>query len=107
LLEPLVIMLAPFAPHIAEELWEVLGNRESVFSARWPAFDEKLTSAGDVEIAVQVNGKLRSRLTVPRGTGEQEVLRRALADESVKKYVNGKKVRKVIYVQDRLLNLVV
>ena len=107
LLEPLVIMLAPYAPHIAEEMWEVLGHDTSVFNAKWPGHDERLASAGDVEIAVQVNGKLRSRLTVPRGTGEQDVVARALADESVKKYVDGKKVKKVIYIQDRLLNLLV
>ncbi|HKW14791.1 MAG TPA: class I tRNA ligase family protein, partial [Candidatus Krumholzibacteria bacterium] len=106
-LEPLVIMLAPYAPHIAEELWEVLGHNDSVFAARWPAYDEKLASAGDVEIAVQVNGKLRTRLTVPRGMAEQEVLERALADEAIKKFVDGQKLKKVIYVQDRLVNLVV
>jgi len=107
LIEPLLIMLAPYAPHIAEELWSVLGHETSIFEARWPAFDERLTSAGDVEIAVQVNGKLRSRLTVPRGMAEKDVLARVLADEAVKKFVDGKKVKKVIYVQDRLVNLVV
>src|SRR5881628_1384595 len=107
LLEPLVIMLAPYAPHIAEELWEVLGNKESVFQTRWPSYDERLASAGDVEIAVQVNGKLRSRLTVPRGMAEKDVLARVLADEAVKKFVDGQKVKKVIFVQDRLVNLVV
>ncbi|OLC85574.1 MAG: leucine--tRNA ligase [Gemmatimonadetes bacterium 13_1_40CM_3_66_12] len=107
LLEPLVIMLAPYAPHIAEELWEASGNTESVFQARWPSYDERLASAGDVEIAVQVNGKLRSRLTVPRGMAEKDVLDRVLADEAVKKFVDGQKVKKVIYVQDRLVNLVV
>jgi len=107
LVEPLVIMLAPYAPHIAEELWSVLGNETSVFGAPWPAYDERLASAGDVEIAVQVNGKLRSRLTVPRGMAEKDVLDRVLADEAVKKFVDGQKVKKVIYVQDRLVNLVV
>src|SRR5882762_9160839 len=107
LVEPLVIMLAPYAPHIAEELWSALGNATSVFAARWPAYDERLASAGDVEIAVQVNGKLRSRLTVPRGMAEKDVLDRVLADEAVKKFVDGQKVKKVIYVQDRLVNLVV
>jgi leucyl-tRNA synthetase len=107
LIEPLVIMLAPYAPHIAEELWSVLGNETSVFEAPWPAFDERLASAGDVEIAVQVNGKLRSRLTVPRGMAEKDVLDRVLADEAVKKFVDGQKLKKVIYVQDRLVNLVV
>jgi len=107
LITPLVIMLAPYAPHIAEELWSVLGNESSVFEGRWPPFDERLASAGDVEIAVQVNGKLRSRLTVPRGMAEKDVLDRVLADETVKKFVDGQKVKKVIYVQDRLVNLVV
>ncbi len=107
LVEPLVIMLAPYAPHIAEELWQVMGDKTSVFEAKWPSYDERLASAGDVEIAVQVNGKLRSRLTVPRGMAEQDVLARVLADEAVKKFVDGQKVKKVIYVQDRLVNLVV
>jgi len=107
LVEPLVIMLAPYAPHFAEELWELLGYDTSVFVARWPAHDERLAAAGDVEIAVQVNGKLRTRLTVRRGLPEDEVVALALADGAVKKFVDGKKVRKVIYVQDRLLNLVV
>jgi len=107
LVEPLVIMLAPYAPHIAEELWSALGNATPVFAARWPAYDERLASAGGVEIAVQVNGKLRSRLTVPRGMAEKDVLDRVLADEAVKKFVDGQKVKKVIYVQDRLVNLVV
>jgi len=107
LMEPLVIMLAPYAPHIAEEMWELLGHDTSVFDATWPTHDERLASAGAVEIAVQVNGKLRSRLTVPRGMAEKDVLDRVLADEAVKKFVDGQKVKKVIYVQDRLVNLVV
>lgn len=107
LITPLVIMLAPYAPHIAEELWELMGGKESVFQAPWPGHDEALASAGDVEIAVQVNGKLRSRLTVPRGMAEKDVLARVLADEAVQKFVDGQKVKKVIYVQDRLVNLVV
>jgi leucyl-tRNA synthetase len=107
LLEPLVIMLAPYAPHFAEELWELLGHDISVFAARWPTHDERLATAGDVEIAVQVNGRLRSRLTVPRGMPQDDVVARVLADEAVKKFVDGDPVKKVIYVQDRLVNLVV
>ena len=106
-LAPLVIMLAPYAPHFAEELWELLGHDTSVFEARWPAHDERLATAGDVEIAVQVNGRLRSRLTVPRGMAQADVVARVLADDAVKKFVDGQPVKKVIYVQDRLVNLVV
>jgi leucyl-tRNA synthetase len=107
LITPLVIMLAPYAPHIAEELWALLGGEKSVFEARWPTYDERLASAGDVEIAVQVNGKLRSRLIVPRGMAQQDVLARVLADEVVKKFVDGQPLKKVVYVQDRLVNLVI
>ena len=107
LLQPLLIMLAPYAPHIAEELWEVLGNTDSIFAARWPVYDEKLASAGDVEIAVQVNGKLRSRINVPRGMPQDEVVKIVMADPSVMKFVDGQKLKKVIYVQDRLVNLVI
>jgi len=106
-LEPLVVMLAPYAPHVAEELWQRLGHNTSVFEATWPAFDERLAASGDVEIAVQVNGKVRARLTVPRGLGESQVRDRALQDPTVRKFVDGKPVKKAIYVQDRLLNLVV
>ena len=105
--EPLLILLAPFAPHLAEELWAALGHDTSIFTARWPSWDERLATAGEVEIAVQVNGKLRGRLTVPRGTAEAEVVKRALADDGVKKLADGQPVKKVVYVQDRLLNLVV
>ena len=100
-------MLAPYAPHLAEELWAKLGNASSILDASWPAFDAAKATAGEVEIAVQVNGKLRARLTLPRGMGEQDVTARALGEEGVKKFVDGKAIRKAIYVQDRLLNLVV
>ncbi len=107
LLEPLVIMLAPYGPHVAEEMWGLLGHDSSVFDARWPTYDERLASAGDVEIAVQVNGKLRSRLVLPRGLPEKEVMKVVLSDPVVKKFVDGQPVKKVIFVQDRLVNLVV
>jgi leucyl-tRNA synthetase len=105
--EPLLVMLAPYAPHLAEELWSLLGHEQSIFTATWPAFDERLAAAGDVEVVVQVNGKVRGRVTVSRGASEAEVVARAMQDESVRKFVDGKPVRKTVYVQDRLLNFVV
>jgi len=104
---PLLVMLAPYAPHLAEELWAVLGHDRSIFEASWPAYDERLAAAGDVEIVVQVNGKVRGRVTVSRGASEAYVVEQALKDESVKKFVDGHPVRKTIFVPDRLLNLVV
>jgi leucyl-tRNA synthetase len=106
--EPLVLMLAPYAPHFAEELWEQLGHTgRSVFDERWPAADERLAIEGEVEIAIQVNGKLRGRLRLPRGASQDEVVARAVADETVQRLVDGQPLRKVIYVPDRLVNLVV
>ncbi len=105
---PLVLLLSPYAPHFCEELWTLLGGTgRSVFDERWPAYDERLAAAGEVEIAIQVNGKLRGRLQLPRGASQDDVVTRALKEEGVKKFVNGNKVKKVIYVQDRLVNLVV
>ena len=104
----LIIMLAPYAPHFSEELWQRLGGTErSVFDVRWPEFDETQAAGGPVEIAVQVNGKLRGRLTLGRGAAQDQVVTLALELDGVKKFVDGKKVRKVVYVQDRLVNLVV
>ena len=105
--EPLLIMLAPYAPHLAEALWAVLGHDRTIFAASWPSHDPALVSAGDVEVVVQVNGKVRGRVTVSPGATEAQVVALALKDESVRKFVNGKPVRKTVYVQDRLLNLVV
>ncbi|MDQ2669932.1 MAG: class I tRNA ligase family protein, partial [Gemmatimonadota bacterium] len=105
--EDLVVMLAPFAPHFAEECWERLGHTESVFEARWPAYDPALTVEDDVEVAIQVNGKTRSRVVVPRDAGQDAVVAAAQADDTTARFTSGKEIRKVIYVPNRLLNLVV
>ncbi|MCI0658825.1 MAG: class I tRNA ligase family protein, partial [Acidobacteria bacterium] len=105
--EELVLMLAPFVPHFAEEAWERLGHTESVFEARWPAWDEGLVVEDRIEVVVQVNGKTRSKVTVARDAEEEEVVEAALRDAVVGRFVEGKGVRKRIYVANRLLNLVV
>ena len=106
-IEPLVVMVAPYAPHFAEELWSLFGHERSIFTATWPVFDERLAAAGDVEVVLQVNGKVRGRVTLGRGASEAQVFALAMQDESVRKFVDGKALRKTVYVQDRLLNLVV
>ncbi len=108
--EPLVPLVAPFAPHIAEELWQRLGHGESLFKRgahHWPDYDPAKTKADEVELVVQVNGKVRARLLMPRGIAEDDARAAALADENVQRFVDGEAVRKVIFVPDRLLNLVV
>jgi leucyl-tRNA synthetase len=107
LLEPFVLVLAPFAPHLGEELWRKLGHAGSLAYAPWPAFDRALCVEDTVTVAVQVNGKLRATLEVARGAEQAAVQAAALADARVSKYVNGGTVRKAIFVKDKLLNLVV
>ncbi len=107
LLEPLVIMLAPFAPHFAEECWERLGHSTSVLDATWPEFDAALAKEEEIELVVQVNGRVRGRVNVAPGLPEAEALERALAEETVVRFTEGKQIRKTIYVQDRLVNIVV
>jgi leucyl-tRNA synthetase len=107
IMESLVTMIAPFAPHFAEECWERLGNAGSIFDSRWPEWDEALVIEDQVEIVVQVNGKTRGKVTVGRDAGEAAVVAQAQQDAAVRRFTEGKEVRKVVYVPNRLLNLVV
>jgi leucyl-tRNA synthetase len=105
--ESLVIMVAPFAPHFAEECWERLGHDTSVFDARWPEWDEALVIEDQVEVVIQVSGKTRGRVSVPRDAEQGAVVAAAQEDAAVRRFTDGKEVRKVVYVPNRLLNLVV
>jgi len=106
--EPLVVLMAPFAPHIAEELWERLGHQGSVFDgANWPAFDPAKAAAEAVKIAVQVNGKLRGTVEVAAGSLEPAVVAAARADDNVSRHLEDTTERRVVFVQDRLVNFVV
>jgi len=106
LVEEFVVMLAPFAPHFAEECWERLGHDTSVFDARWPAWDPGLLHDDTLELPVQVSGKTRGKVHVARGAGEAEVAAAARADDALRRFLDGKAVRKVIYVPNRLINFV-
>ena len=106
--EPLVVMIAPFAPHLAEELWERLGHDGGIFDgANWPTFDEAKTRETSVKLAVQVNGKLRATVEGPAGMDQDAAEAAARSDENVVRYLDGATLKRVIYVPDRLLNFVV
>jgi leucyl-tRNA synthetase len=106
--EPLVALVAPFAPHIAEELWERLGHTQSLFEApSWPAFDAAKAQADTVEFVVQVNGRVRARLPMARGIVQEQAQAAALAEPNVARFVDGTTVHKVVFVPDRLINIVV
>jgi leucyl-tRNA synthetase len=106
-LEKLALMLGPFAPYLAQELWEELGRSGPVFKQEWPAYDAALAKDAEAEIVVQVNGKLRAHLSVPFGTSKDVLRERALAEPKVQPFVNGKQVVNVIVVPDKLVNIVV
>jgi leucyl-tRNA synthetase len=106
-IEALLLLLQPFTPHFAAELWERIGGAGEVRSASWPAFDPALLREESVEVGVQVNGKVRGRVTVPAGAGEDEVRRAAFEDPRVREWVGRGEVRKVVYIPGRLLNVVV
>ncbi|MGA2132380.1 MAG: leucine--tRNA ligase [Bryobacteraceae bacterium] len=106
-LEKLTLLLGPFAPYLAQEIWEELGREGPVFRRPWPAFDPELAKEELAEIVVQVNGKLRSHVHLPFGTAEDELKAGALADAKIRALVEGKQIVKVIAVRDKLVNIVV
>ncbi|MCA9524239.1 MAG: class I tRNA ligase family protein, partial [Myxococcales bacterium] len=106
-LDGFTLLLSPFCPHIAEELWRRLGHAQSLAHEAWPSYDEALTIDDVVTLVVQVNGKLRARLDVPRSADKDELERLALGHERIKPYIEGKTVRKVIVVPEKLVNVVV
>jgi leucyl-tRNA synthetase len=105
--EPFVLLLAPFAPHIAEELWHALGHKDTLTYEPWPKADPALLKSDTIEVPVQVNGKLRSRLTVSADSDEKTLEAAALADEKVIAFIAGKQVKKVIVAKGKLVNIVV
>jgi leucyl-tRNA synthetase len=106
-IEALVRMLSPFAPHTCEELWETLGHHDGLTKARWPEFDAAVAKAEEIVVPVQVNGKVRSRLTVPAEASEKQLEEMALADPAVMAHLAGKQVKKVVVAKGRLVSLVV
>jgi leucyl-tRNA synthetase len=106
-IETLLQLLAPFAPHVTEELWQQLGHDDSIHASDWPTYDEKYLVASTVTIAVQVNGKLRATLELPADATEEQTVEAAKNDSNVAAYLGGKTVSRAIYVPHRLVNLVV
>jgi leucyl-tRNA synthetase len=102
----LVLLLAPFAPYLSHELWEMLGEKSNLLKAPWPKYDPELAKEEEIEIPVQVNGKLRGKIVVAPGTSEEEIKQRALADEKIQTYIAGKQIVKVIFT-GKLVSIVV
>jgi leucyl-tRNA synthetase len=105
--EPLVIMVSAYAPHLGEELWEKLGGEGSVSKAVWPAWDEAVAADDEVTIVIQINGKIRDKQSAAAGTSKDSLEKMALGSEVVKKWLEGKTVKKIIAVPDKLVNIVI
>jgi len=102
-----VLLLSPIVPHICHELWQVLGHQTAPVNESWPVFDAAALVQDTIEIVVQVNGKLRGRISVAADASKDQVAEMALADENVLRFVADKEVRKIIVVPGRLVNIVV
>ena len=107
MLKQYLLLLAPLAPHISEELWSVLKGEFSIHQQEWPAYDPKELEEDRVTIVIQVNGRLRDKVEVDKGISEKEVARLSLDRQKIKSYTKDRKLLKSIWIKDRLLNLVV
>src|SRR3712207_3241385 len=105
--EAVVVVLAPFAPHLGEELWEMIGKTGSVFDISWPQYDKEATKADEIEIVVQVNGKLKSKIMIDANTSKEDMEIQAKADQRVVEAIGDKNIVKVIAVPGKLVNIVV
>jgi leucyl-tRNA synthetase len=106
-LDAVVLMLSPIAPHVCHALWHALGHADAVLDCRWPAVDTSALQQDVLQLVVQVNGKLRGHISVPASASREECERVALADESVLRYTEGKPIKKVVVVPNRLINVVI
>ncbi|MFH0947739.1 MAG: leucine--tRNA ligase [Elusimicrobiota bacterium] len=106
-METLIVLLSPFAPHLCEEMWQMLGHSESILKEKWPVWDEEKLKQEEITVAIQVNGKLRSQIKIKIDNTEEEILSIAKSDDKIKKYLENKKIIKTIYVPGKLLNIVI
>ncbi|HPP88889.1 MAG TPA: class I tRNA ligase family protein, partial [bacterium] len=105
--ETVLKLLAPFVPHIVEELWEIIGNTETIFKQSWPKYDERFIVFDEITVVVQINGKIRSKLVVNSDITEDEIRKTAMADEKVTQWLKGKEIIKSVYVPKKLLSFVI
>lgn len=105
-IEGFVKMLAPIAPHIGEELWSILGHEGTITYQPWPSYDAELLEGDVVEIVVQVNGKVRAKLEIPKNASKEEMEQFAFENENVQQAIEGKDIKKVIAVPQKLVNIV-
>jgi len=105
--EILLLLLSPFSPHIAEELWEAIGNTPSILLQRWPQWSEELAKEGEIELVIQINGKVRAKLMIPRDSADEAIQEKTLGEPRIKEMLEGKAVKKIFVVKGKLVNIVI
>jgi leucyl-tRNA synthetase len=103
----MLLLLSPFAPHCAEELWEAIGNKPSIFDQQWPAWDENIAREETIELVIQINGKVRSKAMIVPQTSDDEIKRIALEDQRIQEFIGTKEIKRIIVVKGKLVNIVI
>ena len=106
-MERFLILLAPFAPHFSEELWHILGHKKSIFLEKWPQYDSKKIKIEKIELIIQINGKVRDKIKADYGLSQKEAEKMSLSQEKIKKWTNQKKIKKIFFIPNKLINIVV
>jgi len=105
--EAMILLISPIVPHVAEELWQALGRPESIVKAAWPRYREDALKTEEILIVVQVNGKLRNRITVPADATDAEIEQAAIEDTRIRDFIAGKPIRKMVVIPGKLINIVI
>jgi len=103
----MILLLSPFAPHITAELWEQIGEKESILKESWPVWDEEVAKEEEIELVVQINGKLRGKIMIPSGLDDDAVKEKAFSDPKIQEQIRGKTLKKIVVVKGKLVNMVV
>jgi len=106
-IETLVLLISPFAPHFSEELWEILGNKSSIANASWPEYDPEAIVASQIELVIQVNGKVKSKLMISAALSDEDIKKKALEETKIKDILFNRAVKKVFVVKGKLVNIVI
>ncbi len=106
-LRSVLLLLAPFAPHISEELWQILGYPASISQHPWPVYDQAIASEDEITVVIQINGKLRSKINLPKDAGEDTIKHSALSDTRILEFIQVKPIRKIIFAGRKLVNIVI
>jgi leucyl-tRNA synthetase len=106
-IERMLLLLCPFSPHIAEQLWEAIGNKPSIFEQKWPDWDEEAAKEEKVELVIQINGKLRSKIMITPGIPDDEIKKMALEEQKIREIIGTGTIKKIIIVKGKLVNIVI